>query len=62
MQKKTRGDGMKYLETVLKAYSIHYDKDKACTDCPYDKKGCIELYKYVARLRNKKKEINMEKD
>lgn len=46
---------MSDLETVLKAYNIHYDKDKACTDCPYDKKGCIELYKYVARLRNKKK-------
>lgn len=55
MQKKTKGDGMSDLETVLKAYNIHYDKDKACTDCPYDKKGCIELYKYVARLRNKKK-------
>ena len=63
MQKKTRGDVMKSLDEVLKAYDIHHNKDKDCEHCPYNElTACIysmnkDLYKYVILLKEENKKL-----
>lgn len=48
---------MKYLDTTLEAYDIHFDRNRGCEDCPYnDIDDCIneityDLYKRAKRLK-----------
>ena len=54
---------MKYLDTTLEAYDIHFDRIRDCEDCPYnDIDDCIneityDLYKHAKRLKEENRNL-----
>ena len=54
---------MKYLDTTLEAYDIHFERNRDCEDCPYnDIDDCIneityDLYEHAKILKDENKKL-----